>query len=215
MGLETALMSNGDVFADIAGKYDRINRVLSLGRDDNWRRQVVDRLPDGSILDVGAGTGAANGAFAGRGVVALDPSAAMLGRNDASHRVVATGERLPFVSEVFDAVFSAFVFRNLASVDATVSEMARVLKPGGKAGVVDLGRPPGKLASRLHRAGTAVVLGGVGVAAGARSEYRYLHRSLDKLPGPEALFADGALRLEEVWRMGPLGFVYGAILGHR
>jgi hypothetical protein len=50
------------------------------------------------------------------------------------------------------------------------------------------------------------------MAAGSAGEYRYLHRSLDKLPPPETMYAHGPLRFERVWRMGPLGFVYGVIL---
>jgi demethylmenaquinone methyltransferase/2-methoxy-6-polyprenyl-1,4-benzoquinol methylase len=125
---------------------------------------------------------------------------------------VAVGERLPFRDAAFDAVFSAYVFRNLDSVPATLAEIARVLRPGGKAGIVDLSRPQGRAARRIHRLGTAVVLNLVGAAAGARDEYRYLHRSLDALPAPQELFAEAPLRLEQVWRMGPLGFVYGAVL---
>ena len=51
-----------------------------------------------------------------------------------------------------------------------------------------------------------------GSATRARDEYRYLHKSLDKLPRPEQLLDGLALRLDHVWRMGPLGFVYGAVL---
>lgn len=205
-------MSNGEVFTDIADKYDRINAILSLGRDRAWRRRVIDRLPSGRILDLGAGTGAANPDFGDHAVVALDPSPQMLARNDAPARVVAAGERLPFVDDSFDAVFSAYVVRNLDSLDATLAEINRILRPGGKAGIVDLGRPRHQVAAAIHRAGSAVVLPTVGRFAGAMEEYTYLHRSLDKLPNPEVLYAAGPLTLEDVWRMGPLGFVYGVIL---
>ncbi len=205
-------MPDIDVFADIAGKYDRINKILSLGRDQAWREEVIAGLPEGRLLDLGGGTGAANAVFGDRDVVALDPSLVMLGRNPAARRVAAVGERLPFTAGSFDAVFSAYVFRNLESVPATIAEMARVLRPGGRAGVVDLGRPRHPVTRGIHRAGTSMVLGTVGLAFGATTEYRYLHRSLDKLPPPEELFSAVALRLARVWRMGPLGFVYGAIL---
>lgn len=205
-------MSNGDVFARIARTYDRVNRVLSLGQDQAWRRRVVTRLPQGRILDLGGGTGAANPVLGGREIVAVDPAPQMLGLNPAGRRVVGVGEHLPFEDGSFDAVVSAFVFRNLDSVDETLAEIDRVLRPGGKAGIVDLGRPAGSVTRLAHRIGTAGVLNVVGTLVGARGEYAYLHRSLDKLPAPEVLFEDGAMRLDEVWRMGPLGFVYGAVL---
>lgn len=205
-------MSNGHVFADIAGKYDRINTILSMGRDGAWRRAAIARLPSGRVLDVGGGTGAANPDFGDRHVVAIDPASEMLARNTGADRVVGVGEALPFGDGVFDAVFSAYVFRNLDSVPRTLAEIARVLRSAGKAGIVDLGRPRRPLAARLHRAASGLVLPLVGTLAGAPDEYRYLHRSLDKLPPPEEMFAGGPLVLEDVWRMGPLGFVYGAIL---
>jgi hypothetical protein len=60
--------------------------------------------------------------------------------------------------------------------------------------------------------GSKAVLGAVGRMAGAADEYRYLGESLSKLPQPEEMFTGGPLDLVEVWRMGPLGFVYGAVL---
>ena len=110
-------MSNGSVFKDIADRYDRLNSVLSLGQDQKWRETVVTRLPMGRVLDLGAGTGAANAILEPREIVALDPAPEMLGLNGAAGRVVAVGERLPFEDASFDAVFSAYVFRNLDSVD--------------------------------------------------------------------------------------------------
>lgn len=205
-------MSNGEVFSPIARRYDRINTLLSLGRDQAWRKRVVDRLPQGRLLDLGAGTGAAGPILEGREVVALDPAPGMLALNDADMRVVGVGEALPFRPGTFDAVLSAYVFRNLDSVESTLEEVARVLRDGGKAGIVGLGRPPGAWQRRVHRAGTAVALPVVGTLGGAPRAYRYLHRSLDKLPPPEEMFARGPLRLEEVWRMGLMGFVYGAVL---
>ncbi len=205
-------MSNGAVFSDIAGRYDRLNSMLSLGRDQAWRRTAIDRLPDGRILDLGAGTGAANDVFADREVVALDPSPEMLALNGATQRLVAVGENLPLSDGSFDAVFSAYVFRNLDSVDATLEEVHRVLRPGGMAGIIDLGRPAESLAASVHRAGTSVVLPLAGMTIGARQEYAYLHRSLDKNPPPEELLGSSPLRLVDTWRLGPMGFVWGALL---
>lgn len=205
-------MANGRLFADIAAKYDRINRLLSLGQDQAWRQRVVQQLPSGRLLDLGAGTGAANPILDRFEVVALDPSPDMLARNHAVCRVVAAGEALPFAAGTFDAVFSAYVVRNLDSIDRTLGEVYRVLRPGGRLGIVDLGRPAQPFAARLHRAGSGVVLPLVGALAGARDEYLYLHRSLDKLPPPEELYAHTPLTIAELWRMGPLGFVHGLVL---
>ena len=200
------------IFARIARRYDLLNRVLSVGREQNWRRRGAEHLPPGRVLDLGSGTGAALPVFEGREVVALDPVREMLALSPIRLRVVGVGERLPFADGSFDGVFSAYVFRNLTSVDETLSEIARVLRPGGVAVVVDLARPRSRWAARLHRLGTAVVLPLAGLAVRAPGEYWYLHRSLDKLAPPEELFSSGPLRLEALWRMGPLGFVYGAVL---
>lgn len=205
-------MSNGTVFKDIADRYDRLNTILSLGQDQKWRNTVVSRLPEGRILDLGAGTGAANEILQSRQLVALDPAPEMLSLNNADERVVAVGERLPFVDESFDAVFSAYVFRNLDSVDTTMAEVARVLRPGGMAGILDLGRPVGRVKARVHRAGTAVVLPLAGMTVGARQEYSYLHKTLDKHPPPQQLLANTPLTLVDTWRLGPMGFVWAALL---
>lgn len=204
------------LFARIARRYDRINTVLSLGREQSWRRAGAAHLPPGSVLDLGSGTGAAREIFGNRHVVGLDPVVEMLQLSPIGDRVAAVGEALPFPDSTFDGVFSAYVFRNLTSITLTLSEIRRVLRPEGKAVVVDLARPLSPLARRIHQAGTAVMLPLVGgVLAGAPGEYRYLHRTLDSLPPPEKLFREGPLELERVWRMGMNGFVYGAVLAKR
>jgi demethylmenaquinone methyltransferase/2-methoxy-6-polyprenyl-1,4-benzoquinol methylase len=201
-----------EVFSRIARRYDLVNRVLALGRDGAWRRAAIAHLPPGRVLDLGAGTGAANREFGTRRVVSLDPSVPMLARNPQPRRVAGYGEHLPFADGSFDAVFSAYVFRNLESIPSTLAEMHRVLRPGGVAAIVDLARPPAASLRLLHRAGTAVVLPVVGTLVGAPREYWYLHRSLDSLPPPQVLYGGGPLALERVWRMGPFGFVYGVVL---
>jgi len=200
------------IFTRIARRYDLINRILAFGREQAWRRAVIDRLPPGRVLDLGAGTGAALPLFGDRSVVALDPVVGMLSLNKSGNQVLGMGEAPPFAEETFDSVFSAFVFRNLDSVTATLDEIARVLRPGGVAGIVDLARPANRWVASIHRAGSAMVVPLAGALIGATAEYRYLHRSLDKLAPPEQLYAGRQLRLDELWRMGPLGFVYGVIL---
>lgn len=208
-----ATLSPDRIFTRIHRRYDRLNRVLSLGRDQAWRRRGVAHLPDGMILDLGAGTGVAMPLFRrGQQVVALDPVWPMLSVNPATRRVVGKGEHLPFSDGAFDGMWSAFVFRNLDSVARTLDEAARVLRPGGMLVVVDAGRPIGRFSRALHRLGTALLSPLVGLLAGAVREYWYFHRSLDKLPHPEQLFAHGPLRPAKLWRMGIGGGVYGVCL---
>ncbi len=199
------------IFARIAARYDRINRILSLGQERAWRKRGIDMLGPGHALDLGCGTGDSD--FGSRRVVGLDPVIEMLALSPVRERVVGVGERLPFPHDSFDGVFSGFVFRNLTSVDQTITEVGRVLRPGSAAVVVDLTRPRNQVLKVLHRMGTAVVLPLVGMLfAGAPKEYWYLHRSLDSLPPPEVLFEGRDVVVEEVWRMGVFGFVYGARL---
>ena len=200
------------IFARIARRYDLINTLLSMGRDQAWRRSAIEHLPPGRLLDLGSGTGVAAPAFADRVVIALDPVREMLALSPVRYRVAAVGEALPFRDASFDSAFSAFVFRNLTSIDRTLSELHRVLRPGGVAAVVDLGRPRQPLARAFLRLGTAITLPLAGLIARAPADYWYLHRSLDKLPQPEEMLSKSALRLGSVWRMGLFGFVYGAVL---
>ena len=199
------------IFAKIASRYDRINRILSLGQERKWRARGVRMLNEGNVLDLGCGTGDTD--FAGRTPVGLDPVMEMLALSPVPARVAGIGESLPFGDASFDGVFSGYVFRNLTSVEATLGEIHRVLKPGGSAVVLDLSRPLSPGLRWLHRVGTAVVLPLVGLAfAAAPREYWYLHKTLDSLPPPEQLLDGGPLVLEEIWRTGLFGFVYGARL---
>lgn len=202
------------IFAKIARRYDRINTILSLGQEKSWRAEGVGMLEPGLVIDLGCGTG--NTDFDGRPVIGLDPVIQMLELSPVPARVVGFGEQLPIREEAVEGVFSGFVFRNLTSIDRTLAEIERVLKPGGSAVVVDLGRPASGFLRLLHRIGTAIVLPLVGLLfAGAPKEYWYLHKSLDSLPPPEVLYDDRQLIVEEIWRMGLFGFVYGVRLRKR
>jgi len=199
------------IFAKIAAQYDRINRILSLGQERKWRARGIQMLEWGRVLDLGSGTGDTD--FEGRPVVGIDPVIEMLALSPASARVVAVGEDLPFGDGSFEGVFSGYVFRNLTSVNETLRELNRTLKPGSTAVIIDLSRPTNPVLRALHRVGTAIVLPLVGlIFAAAPREYWYLHKSLDALPPPEELFGDSPLEVEEIWRSGFFGFVYGVRL---
>lgn len=199
------------IFARIAQRYDLINRILSLGQERKWRARGVRMLRDGTVLDLGCGTGDTD--FEGRTPIGLDPVIEMLALSGITAKLVAVGERIPLAESSVDGVFSAYVFRNLTSVPETLDEIERVLTPGSCAVIIDLTRPVNFWLRTLHRIGTAVILPLVGLLfAWAPKEYWYLHRSLDSLPPPEKMFDGHTLELEEVWRMGLFGFVYGARL---
>jgi demethylmenaquinone methyltransferase/2-methoxy-6-polyprenyl-1,4-benzoquinol methylase len=199
------------IFAKIAARYDLINRILSFGQEQKWRRSGVDMLAPGRVLDLGSGTGDTD--FGSRDVVGLDPVIEMLALSPVRDRIVAVGERIPLADGSVDGVFSGFVFRNLTSVPKALDEINRVLRPGNTAVVVDLTRPKNPILRLVHRIGTALVLPLVGlVFARAPRAYWYLHRSLDSLLPPEELFAGHALVVEDIWRMGLFGFVYGVRL---
>ena len=202
------------IFAKIARRYDRINRILSLGQERHWRSIGVEMLEPGVVLDLGCGTGDTD--FGSREVIGLDPVIEMLQLSPVEAKVVAVGEAIPVRDGAVDGVFSGFVFRNLTSVDRTLEEMERVMRPGGAAVVIDLSRPQNRVLRAVHRLATAIVLPLVGLLfAKAPREYWYLHKSLDSLPPPEVLYEDRGLALEEVWRSGVFGFVYGVRLRKR
>ncbi len=147
----------------------------------------------GLVLDLGCGTGDTD--FGSRPVIGLDPVIEMVALSPVPARVVAVGEHLPLRDDTMDGVFSAFVFRNLTSVDATLAEIERVLEPGRAAVIIDLGRPRGRILRAIHRIGTAVVLPLVGSDLRRRPEGVLVPPSVPRLPPP----ARGALRRPLTW----------------
>ena len=187
------------MFDEIAERYDLLNRVLSLGTDIGWRRRAIVRaaLADAAVvLDVGAGTGDLSLAAAGRArrVVALDLSAGMLAvlRRRAGPRaidaVVGSAEALPLPDASIDRVISGFTLRNVGRLPAALAEFRRVLRPGGRAVVLELSHPPGRLFARLYALYFERVLPVVATALGGdREAYRYLPRSVRPFPHAERL----------------------------
>lgn len=139
-----------ELFAPIARDYERWAAVLSLGQDPRWRRAMVAGLElraGERLLDVACGTGSVARLATGRGceVVALDQSAAMLAQARATglSSVRATAERLPFPDASFDALTFTYLLRYVADPAACMRELARALRPGGRIGMVEFGRPRG------------------------------------------------------------------------
>lgn len=138
------------LFAPIATDYERWATWLSMGQDPRWRRTMVDGLalaPGSQVLDVAAGTGSITRLLRATGadVTSLDQSEPMLARavERGATAVVATAEHLPFPDDHFDAVTFGYLLRYVESVPECLGELARVVKPGGRVGMVEFGRPTG------------------------------------------------------------------------
>lgn len=156
----------GAWFDEAAADYDWINRAISFGSGDRYRREALLRAglaPGMKLLDVGSGTGGvaaqAQTIVEASGLVAgLDPSLGML--RQASHRGVrrrvrAVAEALPFPDERFDMLSMGFALRHVADLRSTFQEYRRVLKVGGKVLLLEITAPP----SRLSRAFLRLYLG--------------------------------------------------------
>jgi demethylmenaquinone methyltransferase / 2-methoxy-6-polyprenyl-1,4-benzoquinol methylase len=144
------------LFAPLGPTYDRYARALSFGQDPRWRRFLVSRLPvgpDDTVLDVATGTGAVVLELVhqtGCSVVGVDQSPEMLAEAqrrlalEARVRLVeASAHELPFEDASFDGLTSAYLLRYLEDVPAGLRELARVLRPGATAALLEFGVPPG------------------------------------------------------------------------
>lgn len=197
-------LGSGQMFDRIAGRYDAVNRVLSLGLDKRWRRRTVKALQlpaDGHphVLDVATGTCDLAIDIAtelpGATVVGLDPSTQMLavGAEKLAKRaldnrvtlVVGDAQQLPYESCTFDAATIAFGIRNVPDRAAGLRELARVVRPGGRVAVLELGEPRGALLGRAARFHTNVVVPRLGALLSGKREYTYLQRSIAAFPPSE------------------------------
>jgi len=137
------------LFAGIALSYEWVATVLSLGQDPRWREALAAAVcakNEDRVLDVATGTGMVARALVRRygcRVIGLDQSADMLAAGSADGRplVRAQGERLPFADESFDHVTFTYLLRNVDDPAATIRELARVLRPGGRVATLEFGVP--------------------------------------------------------------------------
>ena len=190
------------MFGRIVRRYDLLNGLMSLGMDTRWRRLAATaaRPAGGLALDLGAGTGDLTLELASRGaaqVVGADFSPEMLAvartkaASGASANVtwtLADALRLPFPEETFDCVTNAFLLRNLANLREGLSEMARVLKPGGRLVCLDMTQPPPGPFGALYRLYFNRVMPPLaGMLSGDRHAYSYLPNSLHGFPDAPTL----------------------------
>ncbi len=204
-------MSEKANFSKIYRSYDLINTFLTLGFDKSWRDKAVNNLTGNSVLDLGSGTGAAFEHLINYETMAIDPDKKMLELNKFENKIQGSAENLPFRNNSFDNVFCSFVWRNVSDTNKALDEIFRVLRPGGKFVLLDMTRPKNSFLKILHKIGTFTVLHLIGFLSFNLKEYRFLHRSLDFYPQPEAhLKKDNFINLK-IERMGLFNFVYLAI----
>ncbi len=179
------------MFDRIAPRYDLLNRVISLGLDQGWRRSLLARIgigPGTTLLDLATGTGdlARLAATRGARVIGVDLAAEMLRvgrRRGATLAVVqADGAALPLADASVDAVSCGFAVRNFADLDAVLRECARVLRPGGRLGLLEVDSPRSRWLRLGHRLHFEALVPRIGALLSDREAYRYLPASAAYLP---------------------------------
>ena len=193
-----------EMFDNIAPSYDKLNHVLSMNVDKLWRRHALKEIVDGSaqrILDVACGTGdstisIARAAGEGSTVTGVDISEGMMAlvegkaaRAGVGYRIdlqVADGEALPYEDGTFDRVTCAFGIRNFEHKERGLEEFRRVLKPGGRAVILELSVPQNRLVRWGYDLYFSHLLPAIGGAvSGDKDAYRYLPASVHNFPVPK------------------------------
>ena len=198
MSVETGRLAPGEIrsmFDRIAPVYDVMNRVMTVGLDQRWRRETVEGVvrPDDRVLDACCGTGdlAVAALKAGaREVVGLDFSPRMLERARAKQQLVTWLEGdvtdMPFSDGEFDSATVGFGVRNVADLSAALVELARVIRPGGRLGILEITTPTGFLAP-FYRLWFDRIVPLLGKLVRGGSAYTYLPASVRRFPGPAEL----------------------------
>lgn len=191
------------MFDDIAPRYDLLNRVLSFGIDRRWRRFAVGQLdipPGGKVLDMATGTGDVALEIASRTpdsvqIIGEDLTQGMLVHGQKKiaaspyahriHLVNAPCEAIPHPDAVFDGVTIAFGIRNVVEREAGLREMCRILKPGGRAVILEFSQPRSRVFGAVYDVYFNRVLPTIAGLLSTRSAYKYLPDSVAAFPSRE------------------------------
>jgi demethylmenaquinone methyltransferase/2-methoxy-6-polyprenyl-1,4-benzoquinol methylase len=193
------------MFGGIAHRYDLANHLLSANIDRYWRARTVRRVrpvlerAEARVLDVCCGTADLALALSRRhAVLASDfchPMLVIARQKIAQRRAAAAvfesdAIRLPLRDASLDLITVGFGFRNLASYEAGLAEMRRVLRPGGMAAILEFSQPPNRAFAALYHFYSRRILPLIGHAiTGSRQAYEYLPESVRKFPSAEDLAA--------------------------
>jgi demethylmenaquinone methyltransferase/2-methoxy-6-polyprenyl-1,4-benzoquinol methylase len=182
-----------EMFDSIAPRYDLVNRIMTFRLDVRWRRTAVARLalaPGSTVVDLASGTGdlCLDLARAGHRPISVDFSFGMLAADrSGSPRVQADILRLPLPDQSVDGATCGFALRNLVELPAFFAELGRVVRPGGRIALLDVGIPR----NRIVRWGNGIYFGKVVPRIGGllsnRAAYRYLPKSVAYLPAAAAM----------------------------
>jgi demethylmenaquinone methyltransferase/2-methoxy-6-polyprenyl-1,4-benzoquinol methylase len=193
-----------DMFDNISGKYDFLNHFLSFGIDRIWRKKAIASLKDikpGKMLDVATGTGDfaleslrilkpehITGIDISRGM--LDIAQKKINERGLSHQFrvqVGDAENLEFEDECFDAVTVAFGVRNFENLQKGLDDICRVIKPGGRAVILEFSNPRSFPVKQLYGFYSKYILPRVGsVFSKDNRAYTYLPESISQFPDGEA-----------------------------
>lgn len=196
----------GAMFDGIAARYDLLNRIISLGIDQRWRKKTVAALEieaGDRVLDLATGTAdlaiMVAEQHAAVHVVGLDPSRNMLavGRrkleaaalSDRVELIEGDAQSLPFPAQSFARVCMAFGIRNVPDRPTALREMARVTRRGGRIAILELAEPRGGALGAMARFHVHTVVPWVGSLLSGAREYRYLQRSIAAFPPREEFAA--------------------------
>jgi len=185
-----------EMFDRIAPRYDALNRIMSLGLDQRWRRRALDRARVAAgdlVVDLACGTGDFCELAEARGarVIGVDFAREMLRqaqtRGLGFPKVQGDGEWLPFQSASVDVVTCGFALRNFVELESVLREIARIVRPGGRIALVDVDRPAWLPLRAAHSVYFDRVVPLVGGLLSDRRAYRYLPKSTAYLPPPDVI----------------------------